>query len=222
YDVNPLRVLDCKNEQCRSALKNAPVMLEWLCEECAEHFRGVREHLDILGIPYEVEPHIVRGLDYYTKTAFEFVSAGLGSQDAIGGGGRYDGLVEQCGGPPTPGVGFGIGIERVLLVRQALGLSQQERPREGALVVALAEGQWSPAYTLTARLREAGVPADIDYRQRSLRAQLRFADSAGFRWAIIIGEDELAAGRATVRDMETGDQHAVALDELAAWLAERA
>ncbi len=221
YERNPLRVLDCKNEGCRTALKDAPVMLDLLCDECAEHFAGVKQHLDALGIGYEIDPHIVRGLDYYTKTAFEFVSVGLGAQDAIGGGGRYDGLVEECGGPPTPGVGFGIGIERVLLVRQALGLVADERPREGVLVVALGPEQWLEGYKLTARLREAGVAAEIDYRQRSLRAQLRFADSGGFKWAAILGEDELTAGEVTVRDMDTGEQQRVKIDKLAEWIKQR-
>ncbi len=220
--TNPLRVLDCKNEACQPILDQAPNVLEYLCDECREHFRGVQEHLRALDIDFRIEPRIVRGLDYYTKTAFEFIApAGLGAQDAIGGGGRYDGLVEECGGPPTPAVGLAIGLERVILVRQALGLKLDNPPRHGVFVVALGDEAWMPAYKLLAALRAAGIAADIDYRRRSLRAQLRHADSAGFRYAALLGEDELAAGTVTMRDLETGEQQAVGMDQVADWLKQR-
>jgi histidyl-tRNA synthetase len=219
YEANPLRLLDCKVEGCRKLMAEAPTQVESLCEGCAAHFVEVRKHLDVLGVAYELDPKIVRGLDYYTKTAFEFVATGLGAQDAIGGGGRYDGLVEQCGGPPTPGVGFGIGIERVLLVRHGLGLHEVGAKREGVYVVALGDEVWGPALRLMAELREKGVRADIDYRRRSLKAQLRQADAGAFRYAAIMGEDELKAGQVTMRDMTTAEQVAVAADAVAAWLA---
>ena len=220
FDANPLRLLDCKNEKCREITESAPMMVDALCEECAGHFAGLRAHLDDLGIAHVLDPRIVRGLDYYTKTAFEFTaSAGLGAQDVIGGGGRYDGLVEQCGGPPTPAVGIGMGIERVLLVREALGLVGEERPRRGVLVVTLGEAAWREGVKLLAELRDAGVAADIDYRRRSLRAQLRFADGEGFAQAVIIGEDELAGGVVALRDMETSEQVEVRRDELLAKLS---
>ncbi len=215
YDTNPLRLLDCKEETCRRVLDNAPTMLDSLCGECAEHFAGLREHLEALDIAYEIDTRIVRGLDYYTKTAFEFRHDALGAQDSIGGGGRYDGLVEQCGGPAIPGVGLGIGIERVLLVREALGLADEEQPREGSFIVTIGDEAWLPGYRLLHDLRGAGVKAEIDYRRRSIRAQMRYADAQGYLNAVILGGDEIARGIATVRDMLSGEQEEVPLEALA-------
>ncbi|MEA3402731.1 MAG: histidine--tRNA ligase [Armatimonadota bacterium] len=218
YETNPLRMLDCKNETCRRITEGAPKMLDALCDECEEHFAGVREHLEALGIAYEIDPRIVRGLDYYTKTAFEFRHDALGARDSVGGGGRYDELVEQCGGPPTPGVGLGIGLERVLLVRQELGLKDEEQPRDGSFIVTIGEGAWLPGYELLHDLRQQGVKAEIDYRRRSIRAQMRYADSQGYLNAVILGPDELQKSVATVRDMLSGDQEEVPLAELAEYL----
>jgi len=215
YDTNPLRLLDCKEETCRRVLANAPTMLDSLCGECAEHFAGLRAHLEALEIAYEIDPRIVRGLDYYTKTAFEFRHDALGAQDSIGGGGRYDGLVEQCGGPPTPGVGLGIGLERVLLVRAALGLADEEQPRAGSFIVTIGDEAWLPGYRLLHDLRAAGLKAEIDYRRRSIRAQMRYADAQGYLNAVILGGDEIAKGIATVRDMLSGEQQEVPLEALA-------
>ena len=206
FDTNPLRILDCKQETCKAITAGAPNMIDVLCEECAEHFEALRGYLDALGIEYIIDPRIVRGLDYYTKTAFEFTAEGLGAQDSIGGGGRYDGLVEQCGGPPTPGVGIGIGLERILLVREALGLVSTETPRHAVLIVTLGDEAWDEGVRVAASLRDAGIEAELDYRRRSMRAQLRFADNEGFATAVIIGEDELAKGIVTVRDMSTSEQ----------------
>ncbi|MGC9319379.1 MAG: histidine--tRNA ligase [Armatimonadota bacterium] len=218
YETNPLRLLDCKNEACRRITEGAPKMLDELCGECEEHFSGLREHLDALGIAYEIDPRIVRGLDYYTKTAFEFRHDALGAQDSVGGGGRYDELVAQCGGPPTPGVGLGIGLERVLLVRRELGLRDEEQPREGSFIVTIGEEAWMPGYELLHDLRQDGVKAEIDYRRRSIRAQMRYADSQGYLNAVILGPDELQKGVATVRDMVSGDQQEVPVKELAEYL----
>ncbi len=210
YADNPLRLLDCKSPVCREITAGAPSAVEMLCEECGEHFTGVQAALQALEIPYTLEPRIVRGLDYYTKTAFEFVAPGLGAQDSIGGGGRYDGLVEQCGGPPTPAVGIGIGLERVLIAQEAAqkatGLEACATQRQGVLVVALGEEAWRPVLGLCQALRQAGHPAEVDYRRRSLRAQLSFADKERFRWAVIIGEEEAAADTVTLRDMASGEQ----------------
>ena len=194
--------------------RGAPTMLDRLCDECAEHFDGLRTHLEALGIAYEIDPRIVRGLDYYTKTAFEFRHDALGAQDAIGGGGRYDGLVEQCGGPAIPGVGLGIGIERVLLVRAALGIENAAPSRSGSFIVTIGDEAWLPGYRLLHDLRVAGLKAEIDYRRRSIRAQMRYADAEGFRNAVILGGDEIARGIATVRDLVTGEQEEVPLDRL--------
>ncbi len=219
YEENPLRLFDCKVESCRASMAEAPTQVDNLCEECAGHFAEVQTSLKVIGVEYELDPRIVRGLDYYTKTAFEFVTTGLGAQDAVGGGGRYDGLVEQCGGPATPGVGLGMGIERVLLVRQGLGLHEVEPEREGVYVIALGDEAWETAYRLVSGLRKMGVPADIDYRKRSMRAQMKQADAGGFRYAAILGEDEIKAGQITMRDMTSTEQTAVAMGEVAGWLA---
>jgi len=218
YQTNPLRLLDCKQDHCQEVTAAAPSILDELCDECAEHFDAVRAHLDALGIRYQVNPRVVRGLDYYTKTAFEFVHDALGTQDSIGGGGRYDRLVEQCGGRPTPGVGVGIGIERILLVREALGVTDQEAVRSGIFVVTVGEEAWLPGYKLLHGLRQAGLAAEIDYRHRSIRAQLRFADAEGYATAVILGGDEIERGVVTVRDMTSGEQVEVARSDLLAHL----
>jgi len=218
FETNPLRLLDCKNEVCRQVTAGAPKMLDELCDECAEHFAGLREHLDALDIAYEIDPRIVRGLDYYTRTAFEFRHDALGAQDAIGGGGRYDGLVELCGGPSIPGVGLGIGIERLLMVREALGVEDEEEPREGSFIVTIGDEAWMPGYRLLHELRQQGLKAEIDYRRRSVRAQMRYADSQCYLNAVILGGDEIAKGVATVRDMLSGEQQEVPLEELAGYL----
>jgi len=218
YDENPLRMIDCKNEQCRAVMEQAPTMLDMLCEECAEHFAQVQSYLDLLGIEYELDPYIVRGLDYYTRTAFEFVAEDIGAQSSIGGGGRYDGLVEQMGGKPTPGVGIGIGVERVLLVRQQLGVAQAEPARSGCFIVTLGDAAWAGGLKLAAQLRGQGLRVDVDYRRRSMKAQLRYADSEKFARALIIGDDELAKGVVAVRDMDSGQQEEVAMGELPEFL----
>lgn len=221
YGTNPLRLLDCKNEVCREVTEAAPMMIDLLCGACEQHFAGVREHLEALGIAHEIDPRIVRGLDYYTRTAFEFRHDALGAQDAIGGGGRYDRLIRQCGGPDIPGVGLGTGIERILLVREALGLADEEAPREGSFIVAIGDDAWLPAYRLLHELRGAGLKAEIDYRRRSIKAQMRYADSQGYLNAVLLGGDEIAKGTATVRDMLSGEQEEVSLEALAEELRAR-
>lgn len=212
YDENPLRMLDCKI--CHEQMAAAPKLIEELCGDCESHMRQVLEILKALGIPYEIVHTIVRGLDYYTKTAFEFQIEGVGAQSALGGGGRYDGLVEKCGGPATPGVGLGIGLERVLLARELLGQTVLAGQRRGAFIVALGENVWLEALKLLQELRLSGIKADIDYRRRSMKAQLRYADNELFSQAVIIGEDELARGIVGVKDLETGEQVEVAREQL--------
>jgi histidyl-tRNA synthetase len=204
YVENPLRMLDCKVDH--DAMAEAPKLIEELCGECADHLQGVLGALDALGVPHEIDHTIVRGLDYYTKTAFEFQIEGIGAQSALGGGGRYDGLVEKCGGPPTPGVGLGMGLERVLLARQLLGQALPADRREGVFIVALGDAVWTEALTLLQELRLAGLKAEVDYRRRSMKAQLRFADNERFAQAIILGENELAQGVAGLKDLATGEQ----------------
>ena len=215
FDRNPMRILDCKVPGCKDITQGAPRQIDMLCEECATHFAGVQEHLQALGVAYEINPRIVRGLDYYTKTAFEFVAEGLGAQDSIGGGGRYDGLVQACGGRATPGVGAGMGLERILLVRKNLGIRPEAKPRAGYFVISLGDdAAWFEAVKLSAELRRRGEVASVDYRRRSMKAQLRFADAEGFASAIILGEDEIKSGNVSVKDLVTGEQTLISRAQL--------
>lgn len=199
----PLRVLDCKKPECRAVTDGAPRLVDWLDEECAAHFARFTEGLDALGIEHHTEPRLVRGFDYYTRTTFEFAAEALdAAQNAVGGGGRYDGLVEQLGGPASPGIGFGIGIERLLLACDAEGCFTVEAPRPDAFVVDVTGG--ASARDLCEELRRAGLGADRAYDKRSLKAQLKLADRSGARIAIIVGPDELAAGDVTLREMRSG------------------
>jgi histidyl-tRNA synthetase len=214
---NPLRVLDCKVESCRAATADAPEILDFLDDACRAHFDAVRARLDEEGIAHEVDPRLVRGLDYYTRTAFEFISPHLGpTQSTLCGGGRYDGLAEAIGGEPTPGVGFGLGLERVLIAMEGQGL---EPPRTEGL--ALGEEAGREARALVRSLREQGVAADLAPEDRSLKAQLKMADRAEARYAAIIGEQEVADGEATLRRMADGEQERVKLSEVGAWLTSR-
>lgn len=210
--TNPLRVLDCK--LCRDYVARAPKHAHELCGECDDHLHAVQATLDLLAVPYALDHTIVRGLDYYTKTAFEFQVEGIGAQASIGGGGRYDGLVEQCGGKPTPGVGVGIGLERVLLARRQCGASFDTDQRDGTFVVAMGEAAWHEALKLCYQLRAAGIRSDVDYRRRSLKAQLRLADSERYVSAAILGEDEIARGVVSLKDMVTGEQIEVKRSDL--------
>ncbi|PZS20374.1 MAG: histidine--tRNA ligase [Acidimicrobiales bacterium] len=198
YQANPLRVLDCKREECRNATFDAPHLVDRLCLDCAAHFSRVCDGLDRLGVRYVVDHRLVRGFDYYTRTTFEFVGLALESaQNGVGGGGRYNGLVEALGGPPTPGIGFGIGIERLLLACDAEGVFGVAAPSLAAYVVDLTGGQ--AARDLTHELRAAGLGADRAFDHRSLKAQLKAADRSGAAVAVIVGPDEVAAGTVTLR-----------------------
>jgi histidyl-tRNA synthetase len=214
YDKNPLRVLDCKNEKCQELTAGVSLMLESLCPECAEHFAAVREAMDRLGEPYEVNPRLVRGLDYYTKTAFEIVSPVLGAQSSIGGGGRYDNLLSTIGGPNVPGIGFAIGIERVLLAMEAAGVAPTQGNLLDVFVATAGDVPTVEALRVVMDLRSAGVAADIDYLGRSLKAQFKYADRKKARYLVILGDEEMKRGQALLRDMKQGTQQDVALTEL--------
>jgi histidyl-tRNA synthetase len=211
-EENPLRVLDCKREACLAATADAPRMIDHLCEPCREHFDRVRTGLDDLGITYELEPRLVRGLDYYTRTTFEFQAPALESaQNGIGGGGRYDGLAEQLGGPATPGIGFGIGIERVLLACDAEGVF----PAPASVVdVFVIDITGSAALRVVHDLREAGVRAERGFDNRSMKAQFKLADRSGAELAVVIGPDELERGIAKVQALKGEGQEEVKLDQL--------
>ncbi|MBV8560845.1 MAG: histidine--tRNA ligase [Acidimicrobiia bacterium] len=213
-EANPLRVLDCKRESCMRVTEGAPRMVDHLCDECAAHFSRVREGLGELDIPFELAPRLVRGLDYYTRTTFEFQAPALESaQNGIGGGGRYDALTEQLGGPPTPGIGFGIGIERVLLACDAEGVFPAP---PAAVAVFVVDVTGSVALRLVEELREAGVGADRAFDRRSMKAQFKLADRSGARLAVVVGPDELERGIAKLQSL-TGDdkeEEDVKLEEL--------
>ncbi len=212
---NPLRALDCKRDACRTATEGAPRFADHLCEDCAGHFARVRAGLDAQRVGYSLDHRLVRGFDYYTRTTFEFASGALESaQNGIGGGGRYDGLVEMLGGPPTPGIGFGMGVERILLACDAEGVFATDPRRLDAFVVDTAGG--AHARDLTAALWAAGLSADRAYDDRSMKAQFKAADRSGASWVLIVGPDEAASGTVALRPLRgIGDQRAVPVDEAA-------
>ncbi|NLK00976.1 MAG: histidine--tRNA ligase [Clostridia bacterium] len=213
---NPLRIFDCKSETCNEIMIAAPKPFDSLCEECLAHYELVREYLGILNVPYIENRELVRGLDYYTKTAFEIMVQGIGAQSSIGGGGRYDLLVEECGGPDTPGIGFGLGMERILLAldEQGQNIEQVVKPK---IFIATANTaadskETKEAVRILAMLRQEGFLADKDYLGRSLRAQMRFAHRQGFKILVIVAEEELGRGNIVVRDMGSGEQREIGLD----------
>ena len=211
YQTNPLRLLDCKEKQCKRIASGAPHVLDYLCDECREHFDLLKQTLKTLGIAFIVDPTIVRGLDYYTKTVFEIVSSHIGSQGTVCGGGRYDALIETCGGKPTPGVGFGMGMERLLLVMQAQGAQITEPPRCDVFVHAFSNT--GRALELCTLLRSQGIRADYDPLARSTKAQMRYAEKSGARAVLFEGEEERLAGCVSVRSMDTGEQSQTTLGE---------
>ncbi len=212
-DRNPLRVLDCKVDQDKFA--DAPSILDSLDEECEKHFARVRECLDETGVPYRLNPKLVRGLDYYTHTAFEYKAQGIGAIDTIGGGGRYNGLVAEIGGDDKPGVGLGLGLERTLLLLESQGVKPDLGNRSDVYIVALGERAEQAAPGLAQRLRDAGIAADRDYLGRKTKAQFKAAERSGARYAAVLGDDELDRGEISLRPMAGGEQTAVKLSELA-------
>ena len=216
---NPLRILDSKDPLDAPFVAGAPTMIEHLCDDCRAHFAALRRYLDALGLAYTVNPRIVRGLDYYTRTVFEFVSSALGAQSTVCGGGRYDGLVAELGGPPTPGVGFGLGIERFLMV-VAKGAPAQEPPRRGFQAVALGEAARERLVAIVAALRRtAPEPTFADWQGRKLTAHFKTADRNGARWAVILGDDELAKGEIVLRDLLAREDRRLPLSTTAAEVA---
>ncbi|NLY38002.1 MAG: aspartate--tRNA ligase, partial [Firmicutes bacterium] len=212
FAENPLRALDCKDEHCRALMAKAPAITDHLCADCAAHFEEVKALLQRLSIPYRLNPRLVRGLDYYTRTTFEFVSGRAGAQNSLGGGGRYDDLVEQCGGPPTPGVGVAFGVERLLL---AAGAGRERQPETAPVFVAAAgTGLAGESYRLAAELRRRGIPAEVELLNRSLKGQLKYAGRKNFAKVLIIGERELEEGLVSIRDMAAGSQESIPQESL--------
>lgn len=214
YETNPMRILDCKVESCQEAIKGAPYMLEHLCEECEDHFGRMKSYLEVMKVPYTVDPGIVRGLDYYNRSAFEFVSNDIGAQGTVCGGGRYDGLIESVGGPAVPGVGFGMGIERLLLTLDSQGIEIPKPAPMDVFIVAMGEPAFVKGMELLCTLRTSGIKSEIDHLKRSTKAQFKFADKVGAHFSLIIGDDELEKGEAQLKDMRTGEQKGVAFEEI--------
>lgn len=211
YQTNPLRVLDCKVETCRLATADAPAMIDHLCGDCDQHFSQVRHYLDLLNVPYVVNARMVRGLDYYVRTTFELVTDQLGSQNAVAAGGRYDGLIESLGGPALPGIGFAIGLERlVLMLEKDAGRTLVPE----LFIAALGSAAVERAFVLMSKLQAQGVHAEMDFHGKSLKAQMRRADKLGAVHTLIIGEEELRSGQAQLKKMADGTQTSVHLDAL--------
>lgn len=216
FDRNPMRILDCKHDKCQELTQGAPEIADCLCDECQTHFSAVQEILTAAGVPFILNPRLVRGLDYYTKTAFEIQYAPLGAQSAVCGGGRYDGLVEECGGNPTPGIGFAIGIERVLLALEKQNLLPSHDQSIDAFVMLLdknAQAQVEGMKVVTA-LRQHGFSAEIDFAGRSLKAQMKQANRQNARYAILLGEDEIKNNTVMIKNMQTGEQKQGTIEDM--------
>ena len=212
---NPMRILDCKSPVCSEIAKDAPVVLNFLCDECEAHFDSVKKHLDAMEIPYTVNPHIVRGLDYYTKTVFEFVSNSIGAQGTVCGGGRYDGLIKELGGNPLPACGFGMGIERLTMLLEAQKVKIPEEPRI-SIYIAPASAEQSPlAMKIVNDIRYEGLSAITDLGERSLKAQMKYANKKNVQYTMVLGGDEIENGVATVKNMDTGAQTQLSLSDFA-------
>ena len=218
FEKNPMRMLDCKEENCKKITSSAPRILDYLCDDCRAHFEGVKNLLDESGVEYEINPSIVRGLDYYSRTVFEFVSSAAGAQGTVCGGGRYDTLLEQIGGKALPAVGFGGGIERLLMVMEAEGVSIPETKKTRIYIAGMDEKTRVLAFKTVKTLREKGISAECDLMERSLKAQFKYADKLGAEYAAVIGGDELASGEVNVKKMSDGTQVRVKLDELYTYL----
>ncbi len=210
---NPMRILDCKSPVCSEIAAAAPVMLDYLCDDCAAHFEEVKAHLDAAHISYTVNPHIVRGLDYYTRTVFEFVSGDIGAQATVCGGGRYDGLIGQMGGGEVPALGFAMGIERLLLVMEAVGAPFPEEKRPDIYIAPMGARAGREATSLCTSLREEGFVALTDLCSRSIKAQMKYANKLGAAYTVVVGDSELDAGRAQLKNMETGEETEVTLPD---------
>lgn len=205
-EKNPMRILDCKSPVCKGIAEGAPKAVDFLCDDCRTHFEGLKKTLANIGIEHEVDTSIVRGLDYYTKTVFEFVFDGIGAQGTVCGGGRYDGLIEQLGGAPTPAVGFGCGLERLIMAAAASGFEFPALPGCDVYIAAADDAGREKAAVVASGLRLEGVSAEIDLCSRGLKAQMKHADRIGARYTLILGENEVASGEASLKKMATGEQ----------------
>ncbi len=219
YNKNPLRILDCKEEGCKALCKDAPKIIDYLCEDCSAHFKKLQELLADCGVAYEINPFIVRGLDYYTKTVFEFVTTALGSQGTVCGGGRYDNLISQLGGTPTCGVGFGMGIERLLMLMEAENVIIPERENVKLYIATMGDAAYKKAFEIVSALRDKGVKAEVDHAGRGIKAQFKYADKIHAENVVTLGENELASGIAQIKHMADGSLKEVKINEISLYFA---
>lgn len=216
---NPLRILDCKNAGCRQIIDDSPVILDYLCNECTDHFDRVKSILTTIGINFTIDSRLVRGLDYYTKTVFEIISEDLGAQSTVCGGGRYDNLVQECGGPHTPAVGFGMGVERLISILENKGLLKIPDQNIEVFIVLLDDEYEAVGIKLLYELRQKGISAEIDYLDRSLKAQMKYADKICARYAVLIGGEEVKTKSFTVKDLRRGSQENIGYESICAYLS---
>ena len=214
YNKNPLRIIDCKEEACKKINENAPAITDYLCDECNAHFEDLKKYLKIANLEYKVNPRIVRGLDYYTKTVFEFITTSLGSQGTVCGGGRYDNLIEQIGGSSVPGVGFGMGLERVLMLAEAEGVSLPNFEEIKVFIASMGDSANSKAFELCYKLRASGVSAETDHIGRSFKSQFKYADKIGAKYVIALGDNEIESGVCKVKKMQDGTEVEILLDKV--------
>ncbi len=220
-EKNPLRVLDCKNDECKKITANAPKILDYICDDCAQHFEKVKSLLDIAGVEYAVDTGIVRGLDYYTRTVFEFVSENIGAQGTVCGGGRYDGLISQLGGNDVPGIGFAMGIERLLLLLENTGVQIPNDSKVKVYLAPMGEEESKKAFELANSLRLCGISCDFDHMNRGIKAQFKYADKIGAEYVGVIGSNELNEGIVKIKKMADGTETAVQFQQLTAFFQDK-
>ena len=218
FEKNPLRILDCKSAECKKIYENAPVLLDHICDECNDHFESLKKYLEIMEIPYNIDATIVRGLDYYTKTVFEIISKNKGSEGTICGGGRYDGLIEEVGGPKNPGVGFGMGLERLLLVLESIGKLPENNECPDIFIANIGDAADMFVQKLVLDLRKSGIAAERDYLERSVKAQMKYANKLDAKFSAVIGDDDIEAGKVSVKNMTTGEVAEVSFSDMAEYL----
>ncbi len=214
-EKNPMRILDCKSPICSEIAAGAPAIIDYICEDCSKHFESVKKYLDKMNIEYTVNPRIVRGLDYYTRTVFEFVSTDIGAQGTVCGGGRYDGLIEELGGPHVPSLGFGLGTGRLLMLLEAQGIELPKPAGCDIYIAPMGENASYEAAAIVADLRAGGIGAQTDVVGRSLKAQMKYADKIGAKYTMVLGDDEIASGKAKVKNMDSGEATEMELADLA-------
>ncbi|MBE5734218.1 MAG: histidine--tRNA ligase [Clostridiales bacterium] len=208
-EKNPLRILDCKNDECKKITDGAPKIIDYICDDCSNHLDKVKTYLDIAGVEYKINPNIVRGLDYYTRTVFEFVSENIGAQGTVCGGGRYDGLIAQLGGTDTPGIGFAVGIERILLLLENTGVQIENTNKVKVYFAPMGEKESEKAFELVNELRANGISADFDHMGRGIKSQFKYADKIGAEFVAVIGSNELSLGEVKVKKMIDGSENTV-------------